>query len=243
MDVPLASLATQVADGVAPVLHHWAEVQLLSSTQAFPHAPLASQTVPACVAPEALHVVVPPAVPHVAHAPPAPGQYGANAGQGALVVVPLSPLQATQVSVTASQIGVAALQVLALLVVHCWQRPLPPFSAVSQTPLRHTPLEPEAFAVLHGPEPFGSPQTLSLAQTPLKQRSVVPAAQVPPPGIGEPVAPWALQVWAVVSQYCFAAQSPSALHPVAERQTPFTEHTPLWQALGFVTVHVPSPSA
>jgi len=114
----------------------------------------------------------------------------------------------------------------------------------SHVPLRHTPLGPEAFDAVHGPTPFGSPQILSATQTPLRHRSVVPpAVHVPRPGMGEPVVACGMQVFVVASQYCFAAQSLSTLQPVAGRHVPSVEQAPLWQTLGPVTVHGPSPFA
>jgi len=226
-----------------PASHHCPRAQLASTRHALPQAPLGSQTLPACTAPPAVQVVVPPAVPQTPHAPPPPGQYGADTGQSAVPIVPLSPLQATQVSRTESQIGVPPEQFVASVAVHWAHTPVPRLPEGSQTLLRQTPDGPPAFVVEQGPEPFGSPQTLSAPQTPLRQRSEDPTRQTPLPGIGSPVAPWAWQVLLVVSQYCIAAQSLSTLQPVDGRQSPFVEHAPLTHTLGSPTVHGPSPLA
>ncbi len=139
------------------MLHHWVAVQLLSWTHALPHAPVASQRPrrrasrrSTCSSRSSLR-----ATPHEVHAPPLPGQYGAEAGQVAVAAVPLSPLHATHVSETASQSGVAPEQLAALVAVHCSQSPLPPLAVVSHSPLRQTPLDTDASADEHRPTPFG----------------------------------------------------------------------------------------
>ncbi len=72
----------------------------------------------------------------------------------------------------------------------------------SHVPLRQIPLAPEAFPLLQVPLPFGSPQMLSPAHTPLRQRSEAPPAHEAPPGIGDPVAAWGEHLLLTGSQYC-----------------------------------------
>jgi hypothetical protein len=90
--------------------------------------------------------------------------------------------------------GVAPPQLVRSLAVHARQSPAPLAAAGSQTWLRHVPLAPAAFIVVHGPAAFAWPQILSASHTPLRQRVDAPAVQLAPPGMTTPVATLAKQV-------------------------------------------------
>lgn len=153
MATPLAKSAVHDA-GPAPVSHHCVLAQLVSDKHESAQAPVAWQMPPACVAPAAMQATLSPAVPHVVHAPPPPGQYGVATSQVADVPAPLSPLQAAQTDVPLSQSGVAPPQLLRLVEVHSRHKPVPPPAEGSQTWLRHVPLVPDASTVVHAPKPF-----------------------------------------------------------------------------------------
>ena len=129
---PLATSAAQAA-GPAPVSHHCVMAQFESLKQESAHAPVVWQIPPACVAPAAVHAALSPAVPHVVHDAPPPGQYGATTVHVAEVPAPLSPLHAEHVKVPLSQRGVAPAQLSKFAAVHSRQRPVPPAAAPSQT--------------------------------------------------------------------------------------------------------------
>jgi hypothetical protein len=74
MSTPLARRAVHAGTASAPSHHCVVASQSASVTQASPHAPLAWQMSPAWIAPGAAQATTPPAIPHVVHAPPFPGQ-------------------------------------------------------------------------------------------------------------------------------------------------------------------------
>src|SRR5262249_23164401 len=101
--VPFASFGWHMPGAGATASHHWVALQSVSLKQPETQSPVVVlHTLPVWPAQSALVV-------HLPHAPaigPERKQNGEPAGHGSCVVLPLSPVHATQVELPESQIGV-----------------------------------------------------------------------------------------------------------------------------------------